>query len=50
MKEDIKEDLLIRYILDEADTAERRQVEAWLQDGDDHIKRFEQTKFLLDNS
>jgi len=50
MKEDIKEDLLIRYILDEADAEERRQVEAWLRGDNDHIKRFEQTRFLLDKS
>ena len=50
MKEDIKEDLLIRYILEEADANEREKVEAWLKGGNDHIKRFEQTRFLLDNS
>src|ERR1700761_2484980 len=50
MKEDITEDLLIRYILEEADARERREVDAWLQGGNDHIKRFEQTRFLLDNS
>jgi transmembrane sensor len=50
MKEDIIEDLLIRYILEEANTNERRQVEDWLQGSDDHTKRFEQTKFLLDES
>lgn len=50
MKEDIKEDLLIRYILEEADANEREKVEAWLKGGNDHIKRFEQTRFLLDSS
>ncbi|WP_214072740.1 FecR domain-containing protein [Mucilaginibacter sp. dw_454] len=50
MKEDIKEDLLIRYILDEADAHERRQVETWLEGGDAPIKRFEQTLFLLNKS
>ncbi len=50
MKEDIKEDLLIRYILEEADAKECSQVEAWLQGNDDHTKHFEQTKFLLDES
>ena len=50
MKEDITEDLLIRYILEEADAKERQRVEAWLQGSNDHIKRFEQTRFLLDNS
>lgn len=50
MKEDITEDLLIRYILEEADANERRQVEAWMQGSDAHVKRFEQTKFILDNS
>jgi len=50
MKEDITEDLLIRYILEEADAKERRQVDAWLQGNNDHIKRFEQTRFLLDSS
>ena len=50
MKEDITEDLLIRYILEEADAKERQQVEAWLQGGGDHLKRFEQTRFLLDHS
>lgn len=50
MKKDITEDLLIRYILEEVDPNERQQVESWLQGSDDHIKRFEQTKFLLDKS
>ena len=50
MKEDITEDLLIRYILEEADAKERQQVDAWLQGSNDHLKRFEQTRFLLDNS
>lgn len=46
----MKEDLLIRYILDEADEQERQQVDAWLLDNADHVKRMEQTRFLLDNS
>lgn len=50
MKADIKEDLLIRYILDEADTEERQQVEVWLQEDAGHVKRFEQTRFLLERS
>lgn len=50
MKEDMTEDLLIRYILEEADAKERLQVEAWLRGSNDHLKRFEQTRFLLDNS
>ncbi len=50
MKEDITEDLLIRYVLDEANTGERQQVESWLNDGNANVKRLEQTKFLLDQS
>src|ERR1700748_1666221 len=50
MKEDITEGLLIRYILEEAGVEERQRVEAWLHSSDDHLKRFEQTRFLLENS
>lgn len=50
MKKDITEDLLIRYVLDEASTDERQQVENWLNRGNANVKRLEQTKFLLDKS
>ncbi|HEY9003708.1 MAG TPA: FecR domain-containing protein [Mucilaginibacter sp.] len=50
MKEDITEDLLIRYVLDEASTIERQQVESWLTGEDAHMKHLEQIRFLLDQS
>jgi transmembrane sensor len=50
MKENMKEDLLIRYILEETNVDERNRVEAWIKASDDHAKHFEQTKFLLDSS
>jgi ferric-dicitrate binding protein FerR (iron transport regulator) len=50
MKEDITEDLLIRYVLDEASIVERQQVESWLDGEDAHIKHLEHVKFLLDHS
>lgn len=50
MKKDITEDLLIRYILGEADSPEVQEVETWIAASEANARQFEQTKFILDTS
>lgn len=50
MKQDVTEDLLIRYVLGEASETEIREITAWINASDDNTRQFEQTKFILETS
>jgi len=50
MKQDEREDLLIRYILGEASESEAREITAWINASEANARRFEQTKFILETS
>lgn len=50
MKQDITEDLLIRYILGEADSLEVQEIKTWIAASEANARQFEQTKFILDTS
>ena len=50
MKQDITEDLLIRYILGEADDLEVQEIKTWIAASEANARQFEQTKFILDTS
>ena len=50
MKQDINEDLLIKYIIGEATSSEKRKVDLWLKASDDNVKTLEQFRFILESS
>jgi transmembrane sensor len=50
MKQDVTEDLLIRYVLGEASESEIREITAWINTSDANARQFEQTKFILETS
>jgi transmembrane sensor len=50
MKQDMSEDILIKYILAEASAAETQEVEAWIAVSDANAKKFEQVKIILETS
>jgi transmembrane sensor len=50
MKQDVSEDLLIRYVLGEASEAEMTAVAIWINASGENTRRFEQTKFILETS
>ena len=50
MKQDEREDLLIRYILGEASESEAAEITAWINASEANARRFEQTKFILKTS
>lgn len=50
MKKNITEDLLIRYILGEADSLEVQEIKTWIAASEINARQFEQTKFILDTS
>ncbi|MBB6112559.1 FecR family protein [Mucilaginibacter lappiensis] len=50
MKQDMSEDILIKYILGEASTGERQEIETWKRDSDANAKKFEEVKIILETS
>jgi transmembrane sensor len=50
MKQDVTEDLLIRYALGEASENEIKEITAWINASDANARQFEQTKFILETS
>lgn len=50
MKEDITEDLLIRYVLGEVSESEIKDITSWINASDNNARQFEQTKFILETS
>lgn len=44
------DDVLVKYLLDEADATERRDVEAWIASGNDNKKYFEHFRLIWDES
>ncbi|HEY2581112.1 MAG TPA: FecR domain-containing protein [Mucilaginibacter sp.] len=50
MKEDIIEDLLIKYILGEANADEATSIEEWIGSSEANAKHFQQVKFILKTS
>jgi transmembrane sensor len=50
MKQDVTEDLLIRYVLGEASEGETKEITAWINASDANARQFEQTKFILETS
>lgn len=50
MKQDMSEDILIKYILGEASTGEREEIETWRRDSDANAKKFEEVKIILETS
>jgi transmembrane sensor len=50
MKEDITEDLLIRYVLGEVSESEIKEITNWVNASDSNARQFEQTKFILETS
>jgi transmembrane sensor len=46
----INDDLLVKYLLDEASATERQQVEAWLQDDPSHQQYYQHFKLILQKS
>jgi ferric-dicitrate binding protein FerR (iron transport regulator) len=50
MKQDMSEDILIKYILGEATTAEGQEIEAWIAESSANAKKFEQVKIILETS
>lgn len=50
MKQDVTEDLLIRYVLGEASESEIREITTWISTSDANARQFEQTKFILETS
>lgn len=50
MKQDVTEDLLIRYVLGEASDSEIKEITTWINTSDANARQFEQTKFILETS
>jgi len=50
MKQDMNEEILIKYILGEADAAEGREVEAWAALSNANAKKLEEVKIILETS
>lgn len=46
----MKEELLIKYLLDESDVAESKAVEKWIAEDEKNQKEFDQIKWLWDSS
>jgi len=50
MKQDVTEDLLIRYVLGEASESEIKEITTWINTSNANARQFEQTKFILETS
>lgn len=50
MKQDMSEDILIKYILGEADAAEVQDIETWTAASNANAKKFEEVKVILETS
>lgn len=50
MKQDMSEDILIKYILGEATVAERQEIDTWIAANNANAKKFEQVKIILETS
>jgi transmembrane sensor len=50
MKQDMSEDILIKYILGEATIAEGQEIETWIAVNSANAKKFEQVKIILETS
>jgi transmembrane sensor len=50
MKQDMSEDILIKYILGEAAAAEAQDIETWVAANSAHAKKFEEVKVILETS
>jgi transmembrane sensor len=50
MKQDMSEDILIKYILGEATIAEGQEIETWIAANSANAKKFEQVKIILETS
>ncbi|WP_183556749.1 FecR family protein [Mucilaginibacter sp. SP1R1] len=50
MKQDMSEDILIKYILGEATVPEKRAIETWIVANDANARKFEQVKIILETS
>ena len=50
MKQDVTEDMLIRYALGEANESEVVVITGWINAGEANAQRYEQTKFILETS
>jgi ferric-dicitrate binding protein FerR (iron transport regulator) len=50
MKQDMSEDILIKYILGEATKAEGQEIETWIAGNNANAKKFEQVKIILETS
>ena len=50
MKQDMSEDILIKYILGEATIAEGQEIETWIAASSANAKKFEQVKIILETS
>jgi transmembrane sensor len=50
MKQDVNEDLLIKYIIGEATPVEQEEVDLWIKASDANARTFEQFKFILESS
>jgi len=48
MKQDISEDILIKYILGEASTDEEQEIETWKRANHANAKKFEEVKIILE--
>ncbi|WP_162618596.1 FecR domain-containing protein [Pedobacter yulinensis] len=46
----INDDLLVKYLLNEADSEERSLVNAWLHENHEHAKQLEHVRIILENS
>lgn len=49
MKQDVSEDLLIKYIIGEANPGEQEEVELWIKASDANARLFEQFKLILES-
>jgi len=50
MKQDMSEDILIKYILGEASTDEGKEIETWKRANHTNAKKFEEVKIILETS
>ncbi|MEN0052987.1 MAG: FecR domain-containing protein [Mucilaginibacter sp.] len=50
MKQDMNEDILIKYILGEASDSEKQDVETWVATSNTNAKKFEDVKIILETS
>ncbi|WPU93225.1 FecR domain-containing protein [Mucilaginibacter sabulilitoris] len=50
MKQDMSEDILIKYILGEATATEAQEIEAWVAVSKANAKKFEEVKIILETS